>query len=139
MHRVKFSIPWPWAPDDTRELLTYAFQVALATYLLLLLLENIRPGFVSFFLSLNFFLWVTIITGILANLWPVIVPAARRASINWKDWLWIGALTLGTMLIVYVKLASLNGLGVALALLCGLVVLGVSLLVYYREDDDAQH
>jgi hypothetical protein len=41
------------------------FQVSLVTYLILLLLETIKTGFVTFFFDLNILLWITLVSGIL--------------------------------------------------------------------------
>ncbi len=40
------------------------FQVSLVTYLILLLLEIIKAGFVSFFFDTNILLWVTLVSGV---------------------------------------------------------------------------
>lgn len=41
------------------------FQVSLVTYLILLLLETVKTGFVSFFLDLNIILWVVLVSGVI--------------------------------------------------------------------------
>ncbi len=137
MRRITFSIPWPLTAIETREILSFAFQVALVTYLGFYLIENLRPGFVTTFYSLDTFLWIAIVTGVLSSIWPAIVPEAKKKQTNptWKDIVWMIVLALGTVAVVWYKTSSIGWLVKVIAPLSGLIVLGLSLLVYYDRDD----
>lgn len=140
MRKVTVSIPWPLSAATTRELLSFAFQVALVTYLGLYLLESLRPQFVTLFYSLDTFLWIAIVTGVLSSIWPAFVSEAQRlpAKPSGKDYIWMGLLAVGTMAVVWYKTASIGWLVNVIAPLSGLIVLGLSLLVYFDRDDDPE-
>ena len=137
MRRITFSIPWPLSAEETRDILAFAFQVALATYLGFYVLESIRPGFVSFYYNLDTFLWIAIITGALSSIWPTIVPAANKQpqKKTWKDFLWIAILGIGTVVVIWYKTSSIGWLVRIIAPLSGLIIVGLSLLVYYDRDE----
>lgn len=140
MRRLTFSIPFPFQADETREILSFAFQVALVTYLGFYLIESLKPGFVTAFYKLDTFLWVAIVTGVLSSVWPAIVPDAKKKITRptWKDFVWMGLLALGTVAVVWYKTSSIGWLVKIIAPLSGLIVLGLSLLVYYDRDDDQE-
>lgn len=137
MPRINFSIPWPFTAAETRELLSFAFQVSLVSYLGFYLIENLRPGFVTGYLNLNIFLWAAIVTGVLSTIWPMIVPEAKeeKPPPNWKDYVWMILLSLGTVAVVWYKTSSIGWLVKVIAPLSGLIVLGLSLLIYFDRDE----
>lgn len=138
MKRVTVSFPWPLTASETREILSFGFQVALVTYLGLYLIESLQPGYVSTYYNLDTFLWIAIVTGVLSGVWPMFTKDARKehAPPSWKDFLWIGLLSIGTVAVVWYKISSFGWLVKVIAPLSGLVVLGLSLLVYFNRDDD---
>jgi hypothetical protein len=138
MRHITFSIPWPLSAEDTRELLSFAFQVALVTYLGFYLLESLRPGFVTLYMNLDLFLWAAIITGVLSSIWPMIVPVVKKEATKptWKDFVWMILLALGTVAVVWYKTSSVGWLVKIIAPLSGLIVLGLSFLVYYDRGDE---
>lgn len=141
MRRITFTIPWPITAAETRELLTFAFQVALVTYLSFFLWENIAPGFITMYVSLDTFLWVALCLGMVAAIWPSIVPESKRQSTGkptWQDLIWMGVLAFGTVVVVWGKMVSVGWLVAVVAPLSGLIVLGLSLLVYYDRDTDQE-
>ena len=136
MKRVTFSIPWPFTATEFRELLSYAFQVALVTYLTLYLIESLKPGYVTSFYSLDNFLWVAVATGAISSLWPaVVVDAGHQRMFTIRDVVWIGMLGLGTVAVIWYKTQSLGYLGKVIAIIGGLIVIGLSLLAYYDHDN----
>jgi uncharacterized membrane protein len=140
MQRINFSLPWPLSANETREILSFAFQVALVTYLGFYLMESLKPGFVTFFYNLDTFLWIAIITGLLSSIWPAIVKDAKKeqSKPTWKDFVWMGLLAIGTVAVVWYKTSSVGWLVKVIAPLSGLIVLGLSLLVYYDRDDEPE-
>jgi hypothetical protein len=137
MPRINFSIPWPYTGAEMREVLSFTFQTALVTYLCLYLAESIWPGFVTKFNKLDTFLWLAIITGVISTIWPAIVTEVKKekTKLKWPDCIWIGVLTLGTVAIVWYKTAPVGWLVKVIAPLSGLIVLGLSLVVYYDRDE----
>lgn len=140
MKRVTFSIPWPLNGVETREVLAFAFQTSLVSYLGFFLIENIKPGFVTGYMDLNWWLWAAIITGIFSAIWPYVVPEAQQAKTQprWRDVVWMVLLALGTVAVMWYKLGSLGTIGKVIAGLSGAVVLCLSLLVWYDRDEPKQ-
>ncbi len=136
MKKITFSVAWPFSSTEVRELLSFAFQVSLVAFLGFYLIENVRAGFVANFFNVNIFLWAAIVTGILSTVWPMVVPEALAGKQpTWKDYVWMVLLALGTVALVWYKISSIGWLVAVLAPLCGLIVLGLSLLVYFDKDE----
>lgn len=138
-HRVTLTFSWPLTPAETREILNYTFRASLIMYLGLYVLENVKLGFVTNYFSLDPFLWLAIVAGLLSGLWPALIPAARnnRTAWTWHEHMWLGVLTLGIMAIAYTRLHTLGWLGLLIVMLIGVVVLGIGLSVYSDEQEPA--
>jgi hypothetical protein len=136
MKRIFFSIAWPFTGAEVRELLTFIFQVSLVSFLAFYLIESLRPGVVATFFNINIFLWSAIVTGILSTVWPMVVLEAKiDKKPTWKDYVWIVLLALGTVALVWYKTSSIGWLVNIIAPLSGLIVLGLSLLVYFDKEE----
>lgn len=140
MSRIQFSLPWPITTDETRDVFSFAFRTSLVAYLAFFLLEKLRPGFVTFFYNLDTILLVTVVTGVISSVWPVIAPVSIELAQKptKRDFAWMGLLTIATVVIVWYRMGAIGWLVSAIAPLCGLIVLGLSLLVYYDRDDATQ-
>lgn len=140
MKRVSVSIPWPLSAAETRDVLSFAFQVSLLNFLGLYLIESIHSGFVTSFYSFDMFLWFTIAAGLLSSLWPAVVPEGKKEFVKptWRDYAWMALFALGTVAVVWYKTSTLGWLAKVIAPLSGLVVLGLSLLVYFSRDNDSE-
>ncbi len=138
MRRVTVSFPWPLSPAATREIFSFSFTTALVTYLLLYLVESLSPGAVSRYYNLDHFLWVTIILGVISSFWPATVQNAREDSKpDWKDYLWIVVLALGSGAVIYSKSQDLGLMAKIIAPLGALIVFGMALLVYFDRSEDS--
>lgn len=137
MNRVTLSFSWPFTSDETREVLSFSFRLAIITYLGLILIERFRPGAVSTFFQIDYFFWTAIVTGALSMIWPVLSSSMldRTRRIGWVDMLWLGVLSVATVVAVWSRISSIGWLARFIAPLCGLFVFGLSLLVYYERDD----
>ena len=136
MKKITFSIAWPLTGMDIRELLSFAFQVSLVSFLGFYLVESLRGGFIANYFNINIFLWAAIVTGVLSTVWPMVVPEAKvEKQPTWKDYVWMVLLALGTVALVWYKTSSIGWLVKVIAPLSGLVVLGLSLLVYFDKDE----
>lgn len=136
MNKITFRVAWPFSGTDIRELLSFAFQIALVSFLGFYLVESLRPGFVANFFNINIFLWAAIITGVLSTVWPMVVSEAKTdKKPTWKDYVWMILLALGTVAVVWYKTSSIGWLVKVIAPLSGLIVLGLSLLVYFDKDE----
>jgi hypothetical protein len=136
MKKITFSISWPLSGTEVRELLSFAFQVALVSFLGFYLVESLRAGFIANFFNINIFLWAAVLTGILSTVWPMAVPEAKvEEKPSRKDYVWMILLALSTVAVVWYKISSIGWLAKVIAPLSGLIVLGLCFLVYYDKDD----
>ncbi len=140
MRRITVSFPWPLTGVETREVLSFAFQTSLVSYLGFFLIENIKPGFVTGYMDLNWWLWAAIITGVVSAVWPYVVPEAKRepVKIGWREYVWLGLIAAGTVAVMWYKLGSLGTIGKVIAGLSGAVVFSLALLVYYDRDEQSE-
>jgi hypothetical protein len=136
MKRITFIISWPLSGIEVRELLSFAFQVALVSLLGLYLIESLRAGFIANFFNINIFLWAAIVTGVLSTMWPMVVPEAKvEEKPSWKDYIWMALLALGTMAIVWSKANSIGWLAKVIAPLSGIIVFSLCFLIYFDRDE----
>lgn len=136
MKKITFSIVSPFSDTEARELLSFAFQVSLVSFLGMYLVESLRPGIIVPFFNINIFLWSAVVLGVLSTIWPMLVPEAKvEKRPNWKDYVWMVLLALGTVALVWYKISSIGWLVMVLAPLSGLIVIGLSLLVYFDKNE----
>lgn len=135
-HRVTISFPWWFTATETRELLAFAFQVSVISYLGFYVIEDMNPGFVTGVLDLNRGLWVTVGLGALTAIWPTITSTRRIESLSWKNVIWmigLGALTSG---LLWFRLADQGAIRLPISILAGLIVVGLGLLVYFDHNEN---
>ncbi len=136
MKKIAFSIATPFSGTEARELLSFTFQVALVSFLGFYLIESVRPGVIANFFNINIFLWAAIVVGVLSTVWPMVVPEAKvEKKPSWKEYVWMVLLALGTVALVWYKTFSIGWLGAVIAPVSGLIVLGLSLLVYFDKGE----
>lgn len=136
MRRFNFAPLWPLTGTEVREILSFSFRTGVASYFSFLLIEYLRPGFVTLFFNLNIFLWAAIVTGLLSTRWPMAAPVAmKHRHPGWKDFVWITLLSLGTAAVVWYKTSTIGWQVNIIAPFSGLVVLGLSLFAYYDRHD----
>lgn len=137
MKRVMISFPWPLSAAATRELLSFMFATALLMYLALYLAESLWFGAVSQYYNLESFLWAAIVSGVFSSLWPVVASEANpKTRPGWKDYLRMLALAVVGGMIVFYKTQTLGWVAKVIALLSALIILGMSLLVYFDQPGD---
>jgi len=135
MKKITFRIALPFSGIEVRELLSYVFEVSLVSFFCFYFVEIFRAGFVNTFFNSFIFLWIAIIAGLLTSIWPLAVPEAKLDKRpNWKDYTWIGLLLLATVGGVWYKTSSAGWLVWVITPLSGLIVLGLSLLVFSEKD-----
>jgi hypothetical protein len=113
------------------KLINHLFQTLLVTYLILLLLEQIFPGFVSTYLNINYLLVLTIAAGILDvfSEHEVIKQRIKR-----KDILFIYVLgILGTIIIKY-KTIDLGYLSWIISIIAGILIILLSHLILEEDE-----
>lgn len=112
------------------EIINHLFQTLLVTYLLLLLIEQIWPGFVSVYLNLNYLLVLTIIAGILDVFTEhnVIKEKPKRS-----DYILIYFLGIIGAIIIKFKTAELDYLSWIISIIAGILIILLSHLILEED------
>lgn len=134
MKRITISISWPYSAAEVRLLLAFAFRTALVTYFGFLLMDSVRPGTVSVFISLNEFLWVAIVFGIIAYIWPVITIAEGSIHKHNIHSPWLFFLSLCAAIMVWVKFSTHVWVGIPLAVCTGVLIFVLNYFLYSAND-----
>lgn len=139
MKKITFAIPSLFDASEIREMVSFAFQTLLVTYLGFFLLENLKPGFVSGYMDLGIWFWAAMISGLLSALWPhiVVVDTAASRQRRWVDMVTLALLALGTGGYLWYKLATLGVAGKSIAIVSALLVIGLNSIGWDdREETD---
>lgn len=115
----------------TAEIINYLFQSLLVGYLILLLIEQIWKGSVSFYFNLNYLLIVVIIIGILDVFSEH--QEKKQEKIKPRDYLFIIVLGILGFIIIKFKTGELGWLSWLISIIAGILIILLSILVL--EDD----
>ena len=116
----------------TSEIINYLFQSLLVAYLILLLIEQIFSGSVSFYLDLNYLLVVVIVLGVL-DIFSYHKIQHEEKSTK-KDYLFIALLGLAGFIIIKVKTAQLGWLSLSISLIASILIVLLSYLVLNEKE-----
>jgi len=112
------------------EVISHLFQTLLVTYLILLLLEQIWPGFVSIYLNLNYLLGLTVVAGIL----DVFTKKKKvKEKVKKSDYYLIYALGILGAIIIKYKTVDLNYLSWIISIIAGILIILLSHLILEDE------
>lgn len=107
------------------------FQVSLVTYLILLILESIKSGFVGNFVNINYLLPVILISGIAMTVLADSEQVSEQPKrIGEFDIYYIVAMSVGAGMLVYYKTSELGTISVVISVICSIVIILLSLLVF---------
>lgn len=113
------------------------FTVMLITYLLLLLLEELKEGFVSYYLNLNIILGIVIASGIITVLGSEDKLEKKPEGLTAKDYIWIFVLgVIGAALIFY-KTKDLGNLSYIISIISGTLIILLSILLLSEENSSS--
>jgi hypothetical protein len=108
------------------------FPISLATYLLLFLIDIIKPEFVSYFFNLNILLVVVIVSGFIMAVCVDEEPVEKRAEpVNWK---YIAGVSFLTAIMVYYKTEQLQGFSFVMTILTGGIIFLLSYIISVEQD-----
>lgn len=113
------------------------FQVSLLMYLVLVLAETVKGGFVSSYFNLNYLLGVVLISGVLMVLtsdWYKGLKSEKK-EITEKDVYYIFTVSIGAMVIVYYKTQELGKISIAITAISGLIIFLLSLLIFSEDNN----
>lgn len=127
------------------------FQTSLVTYLILLLAETVKTGFVSFFFNMNILVGVVLVSGIVMTLTEdetekkeevttiietiVSIINHNEEKISSKDFNFILMVSLGGALLVYYKTQGLGWLSLATFLSTFTLTILLSYLIYTEDTE----
>ena len=113
--------------------INHLFQVLLVTYLGLLLIEQLWPGYVSNYLNLNYMLLIVIALGALDTFCEQL-PKEHK-EVTKKDYLFVLTLAILGSFIIKFKTGSLGWLSWLISAIAGVLILLLSILVLEDEDE----
>jgi hypothetical protein len=103
------------------------FQFLLVTYLVLLLIETIQEGFVSYFFNFHLLLVAIILNGsIIVLTYDEKLTSPQKT--NKLNKVYVSLLIIGGALLVYLKTTMLDAAAIVFALLTGILLLFLSFL-----------
>lgn len=114
------------------------FTVALVTYAVGYVLEQVLPGFVSAVLDLNIVLGVTIVSGVLIVAFRERSETKKKSSVRSRKitGIWVALISLAGAFVVWIKTTSLGSMSLPLAILAGLALFFISLVLLDTRDDE---
>jgi hypothetical protein len=114
------------------------FQFSLITYLILLLAETVKEGFVTFFFDLNYLLVVVLVSGILMAL---LAPEMSDRTLRKPEKLnatWVIIFSIGGGLLVYYKTQELGNISLLISGITTIIIFLLSILIY-TDDENTAH
>lgn len=124
--------------QNIRENIGTTFQLLLILFLITLLLQEFKPEWIGQNISLNYFLIVVIIFGVLA----VLLEPKREAekiepiTINRKDYIFIAIAGIVGALIIFYKIENLGWLAYMISALSGILIILLSVLMLEEEEEE---
>lgn len=115
------------------------FQYSLITYLILLLAETFKQGIVSFFINLNYLLFVVLLSMVAMvltqneKLDEVLIPK-EHYKLKTSDVEFIIVLAAGGALLVWFKTQDLGILSLIISVLTAILIVHLSLLVLTEKE-----
>lgn len=126
--------------ESARELINYTFQAVLVSYLLLLLLEEIKRGFVSKYLNLNYALVLVVVLGVLTVILPYQKPKEQfdpfKKENKTFDYLFTISLGIIGALIIFYKTKELKWLSYVISIVAGILIILLSILVLEEDEQN---
>jgi len=114
------------------------FPYALLFYLILFLLENLFPGFVSNNFSLNWVLVTVLASGLLAAFAPEEVGIEPEKPAGIKDYLLVGVLAIAGSAVIYAKLETGSVLRWATTVVSAIVISLVGIVTLTGGDEETE-
>lgn len=110
------------------------FQYSLLTYLILLMAETLKPGFVNFFFNFNIVLIIVVLSGIIMVLThnEHLEPKKTR-KIKQADIELIIILALASGLLVYYRTSELGAVSFAITVITTVIILLIAVLLLTEE------
>lgn len=115
------------------EIINYLFQSLLVGYLILLLIEQIWAGSVSFYLNLNYLLIAVIFIGILDVFSEHKKQEYKKPTT--KDYVYISLLGIAGFAIIKLKTSQLGWLSWLISIIAGILIILLSILVLEEDEE----
>lgn len=128
------------------------FQVSLVTYLILLLIETIDPGFVSNVFNLNYLLILVLVSGVLKVLplsekkyfdqWDLIdlglekwINKLKPKGLSENDFYFILLVGFGGGILVYYKTQDLGQISIIISVITTIIIFLMSYLIFSEPEN----
>ncbi len=108
------------------------FQISLIVYLTLLVVEEVKHGFVSYFFNLNYLLVGVILSGILTiglEKYQILTSFIKKNKLGANDWELFVILSIGAGMLIYLKTNDLGSISLLFTILTSIVVFLLSYLI----------
>lgn len=115
------------------------FQYSLVAYLILLLIETIKEGFVSFFFNLNILLGIVLISGLIMAITyqkelEKLTKTKKIKQRKWWDILYSIMLALGGALVVLYKTQDFGIVSIIVSVISAFIIVLLSFLVLLDKE-----
>jgi len=110
-----------------KHIITQTFQYLLIVYLILLLIEEYAPKFISNYINLNYLLVLVIIFGVITVLLPQ--KKIKKQKPKRKDYYFIFILGIIGTILIYIKTKELGWLSYVISIIAGILIILLSILV----------
>jgi hypothetical protein len=112
------------------------FRYSLITYILLLIGETIKEGFVTFFLNLNYLLAIVLISGLLMAIFSPEWIKKRHKKFTERDNQWILLFCIGGGFLVYYKTKELGDLALIYSLFTVILLFFLTTVIPHDSADE---
>lgn len=130
---------WKFVLDINQDV----FTISLITYLVFLLLEEFKKGFVSYNLNLNILLGLVIASGVLTVLSEEktnkhkLKTNKNESRINKKDYFFIFGLGILGAILIFYKTKEIGWISYIISIVSGVLIILLSVLILEDNDDDS--
>ncbi len=109
------------------------FQISLSGYLIFIVIELLKEGFITNFFNINFLLLTVVVSGIgMSILGPIKDTENRKITEN--DYFIAGLFALFSGGIVYFKTTELGSIGIVISVISSVLVFLLSYLVIFEKE-----
>jgi hypothetical protein len=122
-----------------RDTITSTFQLLLFVFLLTLLIHEFKPLYVEHYISLNNFLIIVIVMGVLAVLFEPESPPEKEQpeELIKKDYVFIAIAGFTGAVIVWYKIKDIGWVSYLIGAMSGILIITLSILMIQESGEEA--
>ena len=121
-----------------QDTITSSFQILLFIFLLTLLIHEFKPLYVEHYISLNNFLVIVIVMGVLAVLFEPEKPLEKEqpGELIKKDYVFIAITGIAGAVIVWYKIKDIGWVSYLIGAMSGILIITLSILMFEESGED---